>query len=75
MVKKLTELPSQAFRGTLDYIRPIGVRWSRDASYSFLAWVNNELLYAKATEINVEVSILFVYEKLICFIRFFFFLF
>lgn len=57
MLKEFTELPSQAFRGSLDYIRPVNVRWHRDATYSLLAWVNNELLYAKATEIVTEVII------------------
>lgn len=53
---KFSKIPSQVFRGSLAFIKPVGHRWCRDASKRFLSIVLDNLIYAKATEIDYEVN-------------------
>lgn len=48
---EFAELSKQTLRGCLSHIRPAGLRWTRDATYSFLDSVYDKLIYAKITEI------------------------
>lgn len=54
LLEEFAEMPSQGYRGSLDCIYPIDVWWQRDASITFLANVQNRLVYARVTEINSD---------------------
>lgn len=55
LLHEFSTLPCQAFRGCMDYIRPAGHKWARDATYSFLSIVCEKMIYAKATNIDYKV--------------------
>lgn len=57
LLREFGSLPSQVYRGCLDYIRPIdgGQRWCRDSTYAFLAIAHDELLYGKVSAIDQKV--------------------
>lgn len=60
LLRQFGRLPSQVYRGSLDYIRPAGgqQRWARDATYAFLAIAQDVMLFAKVTKpIDPEVSV------------------
>lgn len=56
LMSDFSGLRSQVYRGSLSYIRPIGHRWSRDATYFLLNVVAELMIFAKATNIDREVS-------------------
>lgn len=53
---EFTQLPTQACRGCLDFIRPMRTHWLRSATLYFLNLLNDEPVYAKVTSIDNEVT-------------------
>lgn len=58
LLEKYCTVPSQAFRGCLAYIQPIGLRWKREASFYFLSLVPDAMIYAKVEDIDYEDQVL-----------------
>lgn len=56
LMEEFCAVPSQAYRGCLAHIQPIGHRWQREASYLFLSLVPDAMIYAKVEDIDYEVS-------------------
>lgn len=53
-------LPSQVFRGCLDFIQPMGHRWTRESCYAFLSLVSDLQLYGKVTRIDEDNRIVYM---------------
>lgn len=56
LLKEFCAVPSQAYRGCLAHIQPIGLRWDHEASLYFLSLLPDALLKAKVEDIDYEVN-------------------
>lgn len=57
LLKEFCAVPSQAFRGCLSRIQPIGPRWKREAGFYFLSLLPDAMIYAKVDDIDYEVRL------------------
>lgn len=56
LLEKYSQIPAQAYRGSLAYIRPLKHRWTRDSTYSFKTLVEDIILHAHAEEVDLQVN-------------------
>uniref|UniRef100_A0A1B0GC26 HTH OST-type domain-containing protein n=1 Tax=Glossina morsitans morsitans TaxID=37546 RepID=A0A1B0GC26_GLOMM len=54
------ELPAQALRGSLSYIKPRNLHWSHEATNYFLSLVTETMVYAQISEIDDEQRALYL---------------
>uniref|UniRef100_A0A1A9WIA0 Tudor domain-containing protein n=1 Tax=Glossina brevipalpis TaxID=37001 RepID=A0A1A9WIA0_9MUSC len=54
------ELPAQALRGCLSYVKPRQLHWSHEATNYFLSLVTETIVFAKISEINIEEHIFYL---------------
>lgn len=52
MAKIFSEIPAQAMRASMAYVKPVNHRWTRDASWSLLSLVYEKLLYAYVVDVD-----------------------
>uniref|UniRef100_A0A1Q3EVP5 Tudor domain-containing protein 5 n=1 Tax=Culex tarsalis TaxID=7177 RepID=A0A1Q3EVP5_CULTA len=60
MAKIFSDVPAQAMRASLAYVKPVNHRWTRDASWSLLSLVFEKLLYAYVVDVDRVDNILHV---------------
>ncbi|XP_062707520.1 uncharacterized protein LOC115263988 isoform X1 [Aedes albopictus] len=58
MAKCFSSMPAQAMRASLAYVKPVGHRWTRDASWSLLSLVYEKILYAYVVDVDREENFL-----------------
>lgn len=52
MLRAFAELPVQAHRGALHGVQPAGLKWCRDSTNAFLAYVSQVMLYGRITHVD-----------------------
>lgn len=52
MAKIFADVPAQAMRASMAYIKPVNHRWTRDASWALLSLVYEKLLYAYVVDVD-----------------------
>ncbi|EDS30321.1 conserved hypothetical protein [Culex quinquefasciatus] len=60
MAKIFADVPAQAMRASLAYVKPVNHRWTRDASWSLLSLVYEKLLYAYVVDVDRVDNVLHV---------------
>lgn len=55
LLNEFCVLPSQAYRGCLSQIQPIGPRWKLDSSFHFFSLVPDAMINALVEDIDYEV--------------------
>lgn len=56
LISSFTKLPAQAARGCLSHIKPRQHHWSHEATLHFLSLTSDQMVFAKISEIDTEVS-------------------
>lgn len=60
MAKIFSDVPAQAMRASMAYVKPVNHRWTRDASWSLLSLVYEKLLYAYVVDVDRVDNVLHV---------------
>lgn len=55
MLRVFAQLPVQAHRGALHGVQPAGLKWCRDSTNAFLAYVAQVMLYGRITHVESDV--------------------